>query len=78
MTKTQFAPTDVYEDYKCTTHKCNLTGAELQTILYILDDYIESNEYKCDDPDFKQNVDRLYVEFQSITDNYFAQHEEEN
>ena len=78
MTKQLFTPTDTYEDYKCTTHKCNLTGAELSTILYILDDYIESNEYKLDDPDFKQNVDRLYVEFQSITDNYFAQHEEEN
>ena len=76
MTKTQSPPIDVYEDYKCTTHKCNLTGAELQTILYILDGYIESTEYKCDDPDFKGNVDRLYTEFQSITDNYFAQHEE--
>ena len=77
MTNTQFTPTDSYELYKSTTHKCNLTGAELSTILYILDDYIESNEYKLDDPDFKQNVNRLYAEFQSITDNFFAQHEED-
>ena len=77
MTNTQFTPTNTYELYKSTTHKCNLTGAELQTVLYILDDYIASNEYKLDDPDFKQNVDRLYAEFQSIGDNFFAQHEED-
>ena len=76
MTNTQFTPTDSYELYKSTTHKCNLTGAELSTILYILDDYIESNEYRLDDPDFKRNVDRLYAEFQSVTDNYYAQLEE--
>ena len=58
MTKQLFTPTDTYELYKSTTLKCNLTGAELSTILYILDDYIESNEYKLDDPDFTQNVDR--------------------
>ena len=52
MTKQLFTPSDTYEDYKCTTHKCNLTGAELSTILYLLDDYIEGNEYKLDDPDF--------------------------
>ena len=77
MTKQLFTPTDSYELYKSTTLKCNLTGAELSTILYLLDDYIEGNEYKLDDPDFKQNVDRLYAEFQSITDNFFAQHEED-
>ena len=76
MTKTQFIPQTDENRYLNTTHKCNLTGAELSTILYILDDYIESNEYKLDDPDFKQNVDRLYAEFQSITDNYYAQLEE--
>ena len=77
MTKTQFIPQTDENRYLNTTHKCNLTGAELSTILYILDDYIESNEYKLDDPDFKGNVDRLYAEFQSITDNFFAQHEED-
>ena len=76
MSKQLFQESDTYELYKCTTHRCNLTGAELSTILYLLDDYIEGNEYKLDDPDFKGNVDRLYAEFQSITDNYFAQHEE--
>ena len=77
MTKQLFTPTDTYELYKSTTLKCNLTGAELSTILYILDDYIEGNEYKLDDTDLKQNVDRLYAEIQSITDNFFAQHEED-
>ena len=77
MTKTQFQPQTDENRYLNTTHKCNLTGAELSTILYILDDYIEGNEYKLDDPDFKGNVDRLYAEFQSITDNFFAQHEED-
>ena len=58
--------------YKNTTHKVNLTGGEISTILYYLDQvaddigeaYIPSLE-----------VQRIYAELQSVTDNYYAQHE---
>ena len=58
--------------YETTTHKVNLTGGEISTILYYLDQvaddigeaYIPSLE-----------VQRIYAELQSVTDNYYARHE---
>ena len=58
--------------YENTTHKVNLTGGEISTILYYLDqvaedcgqDYIPS-----------QDVQRIYAELQSVTDNYYASQE---
>ena len=58
--------------YETTTHKVNLTGGEISTILYYLDQvaddigeaYIPSLE-----------VQRIYAELQSVTDNYYACHE---
>ena len=61
--------------YESTTHKLNLTGNEISTVLYLVDDYIEGNEYRLSDPDFKSYVDRIYAELQSVTDNYYAQHD---
>ena len=61
--------------YESTTHKLNLTGNEISTVLYLVDDFIEGNEYRLSDPDFKSYVDRIYAELQSVTDNYYAQHE---
>ena len=62
--------------YESTTHKLNLTGNEISTVLYLVDDYIEGNEYRLSDPDFKSYVDRIYAELQSVTDNYYAQLED--
>jgi hypothetical protein len=62
--------------YENTTHKLNLTGNEISTVLYLVDDYIEGNEYRLSDPDFKSYVDRIYAELQSVTDNYYAQQEQ--
>ena len=64
--------------YESTTHKLNLTGNEISTVLYLVDDYIEGNEYRLSDPDFKSYVDRIYAELESVTDNYYAQFEEVN
>ena len=58
--------------YETTTHKVNLTGGEISTILYYLDQvaddigeaYIPSLE-----------VQRIYAELQSVTDNYYAWYE---
>ena len=75
MTKHLFTPTDSYELYKSTTHKCNLTGVELETILYCLEGYIQGNDDYSDDSNFSRDVDRIFAELQSVTDNYYAQHE---
>ena len=53
--------------FENTTHKVNLTGGEISTILNYLNEI-------CEGP----KVDRIYAELQSVTDNYYAQLEEQN
>ena len=75
MVKQPFYPSIDEDRYINTTHRLNLTGGEISTILYYLDQvaedigdaYIPSLE-----------VQRIYAELQSVTDNYYAQLEEAN
>ena len=88
MTKQQFIPQTDENRYLNTTHKCNLTGAELSTILYCLEGYVAglddveydeiANTNEQQDQKLVNTVDRIFVELQSVTDNYYAQLEEEN
>ena len=55
------------EHYKNTTHKVNLTGGEISTILYHLEECNSTPE-----------LERIFVELQSVTDNYYAQLEIQN
>ena len=64
--------------YESTTHKLNLTGAEISTILYYLDEVSSGWVGKHDEDSKRGNDDRIYAELQSVTDNYFAQFEEAN
>ena len=64
--------------YESTTHKLNQTGAEISTILYYLDEVSSGWVGKHDEDSKRGNVDRIYAELQSVTDNYFAQFEEAN
>ena len=64
--------------YENTTHKLNLTGAEISTILYYLDEVSSGWVGKHDENSKRGNVDRIYAELQSVTDNYYAQLEEVN
>ena len=74
--------------YLNTTHKVNLTGAELSTILYCLEGYVAglddveydeiANTDEQQDQKLINTVDRITAELQSVTDNYYAQLEEEN
>ena len=61
--------------YENTTHKLNLTGSEISTILYYLDGALSSVG---DDKFDSDTVERIYAELQSVTDNYYAQLEEAN
>ena len=88
MTKQQFVPQTDENRYLNTTHKCNLTGAELSTILYCLEGYVAglddveydeiANTNEQQDQKLINTVDRITAELQSVTDNYYAQLEEEN
>ena len=59
--------------YEHTTHRVNLTGREISTILYYLDQIADDiGEAYIPSPD----VIRIYTELQSVTDNYYAYQEE--
>ena len=77
MTKHQFVPQTNENRYLNTTHKCNLTGSELSTLLYILDDWIEEDKEYKSSANMVSDINRIYTELESVTDNYYAQLEEE-
>ena len=58
--------------FENTTHKLNLTGGEISTILYHLDGAFKNISEDILPPE----IERIYVELQSVTDNYYAQREE--
>ena len=64
--------------YDNTTHKVNLTGGEISTILYYLDEVSSKWVGKHDEDSLRGKVDRIFAELQSVTDNYYAQKEELN
>ena len=61
--------------YQNTTHKVNLTGGEISTILYYLDGALSNIG---DDKFDSDTVERIYAELQSVTDNYYAQLESQS
>ena len=63
--------------YETTTHRLNLTGGQISTILYIIEGYIVNSD-DTNDEQFNEDVDMIFAELQSVTDNYFAQKEEFN
>ena len=67
MSKHLFTPQIDENLYLNTTHRVNLTGGEISTILNYLKEI-------CEGP----KVDRIYAELQSVTDNYYAQLEEQS
>ena len=64
--------------YNNTTHKVNLTGGEISTILYYLDEISSKWVGKHDEDSLRGKVERIYAELQSVTDNYYAKKEELN
>ena len=78
MTKHQFIPQTDDNRYLNTTHRVNLTGSEISTILYYLDDISSKWVGKHDEDSLRGQIDRVYAELQSVTDNYYAQLEEGN
>ena len=74
MTKKTFNPS-VPEDLN-RKHSVTLTEGQISTILYILEGYIQGNDDYDEDSVFYQDVNRIFAELQSVTDNYYAQQEE--
>tara|TARA_B100000287_G_scaffold3819_1_gene3726 strand:- start:1806 stop:2036 length:231 start_codon:yes stop_codon:yes gene_type:complete len=56
------------------THKVNLTGGELSTILYIMEGYLQGSDDN-QDQTFKRDCDRIFVELQSVTDTWYEENQ---
>ena len=63
--------------YENTTHRLNLTGGQISTILYVMEGYINPSDDYSYDPDFREDIDMIFAELESVTDNYYAKKEEE-
>ena len=73
--KKPFIPEYDDKQFINSTHKVNLTGGELSTILYILEGYINPTNDNSYDPDCRKDIDRIFVELQSVTDNWYEQNQ---
>ena len=76
--KRLFVPQTNNNCYETEAHQVLLTGNEISTILYILEGYIDPTNDNSYDPDCRDDIDRIFVELEAVTDNYYAQLEEVN
>ena len=56
-----------------TTHRVNLTGGELSTILYIMEGYLQGSDDN-EDNTFTKDCDRV-SELQSVTDTWYEENQ---
>jgi len=73
--KKQFIPEYDDKQFINSTHKVNLTGGELSTILYILEGYINPTNDNSYDPDCRKDIDRIFVELESVTDTWYEENQ---
>ena len=78
MKQANYNMESIEKSYLNTTHKCNLTGSSISTILFILEGYINPTNDNSYDPDCREDIDTIFAELQSVTDNYYAQLEGES
>ncbi len=71
MNKQQSVPQTDENRYLNTTHKCNLTGSQLSTILYILEGYIDPTNDNSYDPDCREDIDKIFEELEGVVDTYY-------
>ena len=62
MKQANYSMESIEKSYLNTTHKCNLTGSELSTLLYILDDWIEEHKEYKSSPNMVRDINRIYTE----------------
>ena len=69
MTKQQFIP-EVEEDLN-REHKVTLTEGQISTILYVLEGYINPSDDYAYDPDFREDVDKIFESLEGTIDRFY-------
>ena len=52
-------------------HTVTLTEGQMSTILYILEGYINPSDDYSYDPDFREDVDNIFIELEGVVDKYY-------
>ena len=52
-----------------TQHKVTLTEGQISTILYIMEGYINPSDDYSYDPDFREDVDNIFIQLEGVVDN---------
>ncbi len=69
MTKQVFQPS-VEEDLN-RPHKVTLTEGQISTILYILEGYNPLDSNNGYDPEYREDIDKIFEELEGVVDTYY-------
>ena len=53
-------------------HRVTLSGNEISSILYIMEGYINPSDDYSYDPDFREDVDKIFEELEGVVDNFYS------
>ena len=57
-------------------HTVTLNEGQMSTILYILEGYINPSDDYAYDPDFREDVDNIFIELEGVVDNFYSKDDE--
>ena len=57
-------------------HKVTLTEGQMSTILYIMEGYINPSDDYSYDPEFREDVDKIFEELEGVVDTYYGKNED--
>ena len=69
MTKQLFRPNK--EEDLNRLHNVSLTEGQISTILYIVEGYINPSDDYSYDPEFREDVDKIFEELEGVVDTYY-------
>ena len=71
MSKQSFIPN--HEEDLNRKHNVTLTEGQMSTILYILEGYINPSDDYAYDPEFREDVDNIFIELEGVVDTFYNQ-----
>ena len=74
MSKQSFIPN--HEEDLNRKHNVTLTEGQMSTILYILEGYINPSDDYAYDPEFREDVDNIFIELETVVDNSYNKDDE--
>ena len=71
MSKQSFIPN--HEEDLNRKHNVTLTEGQMSTILYILEGYINPSDDYSYDPEFREDIDNIFEELETVVDTFYNQ-----